>query len=214
MDRISWNRVPVAISLFLLLAPLSGCARLVANLNYARRGHEVGAEYSGLANKRVAVVCLSETNMYAGELARAVEKLIAQKVPKVEIIGQRKVYAWQDTNEWDELDYQTLGEGVGAEMVVAIELASFRLYDGATMYQGRAEAMATVYDVTDNGKVVFSRDLFQHSFPANAPVSTTELSENRFRQAFINSLARKIAKDFYSYDRQEDLAEDKTLVAR
>ena len=43
-----------------------------------------------------------------------------------------------------ELDFATLGKGVDADLVVAIEIDSFRLYDGQTMYKGRAKLSTTV----------------------------------------------------------------------
>ena len=72
--------------------------------------------------------------------------------------------------------------------------------------------MSTVYDVADNGKAVFERNAFQHFFPEIAPVAAMEMSEDNFRQLFIHSLAKKIAKDFYSYDEGEDYADDYTLL--
>ena len=71
-----------------LLACSSGCAivGLASVMMYAWKGQVVPARYDGLEGKRVAVVCLSDTNMYAGELSLAVEQLLKRKVSDIEVI--------------------------------------------------------------------------------------------------------------------------------
>ena len=196
----------------------SGCAvvGLASVVMYAWKGQMVPARYEGLEGKRVAVVCLSDTNMYAGELAIAIEKLLQRNVPEIDVIPQTDIYAWQDTNDWDgfELDFATLGKGVDADLVVAIEIDSFRLYDGQTMYKGRAKLSTTVYDVFQGEEPVFSRLPIEHVFPVNAAYATTDMNEDKFRRLFLISVAREVAKNFYSYDVQDDFAADPTLVAR
>ena len=101
---------------------------------------------------------------------------------------------------------------VGAEMVVAIELASFRLYNGPTMYKGRANMATTVYDLSLTGEPVFTQIPGEHVFPANVAYATTDMSENKFRRQFMISLAHRIAKNFYAYDKKDDFAADPTVV--
>ena len=218
MDRkkVIFTRSTVAsIALLVLLVPSSGCImRMTSNLIHAWNGHLVEAKFTGLQGKRVAVVCLSGSTMYSGELAMAVERLLANNVPDIETVPQTEVYAWQDTHEWDELDFKILGKGVKADLVVAIELSKFRLYDGQTMYKGRANITTSVYDMSANGQAVYSQLPTEHVFPANAAYATTDMSEDKFRKRFMISLARSVAKDFYSYDIGNDFAANPTLVGQ
>ena len=127
------------------------------------------AQYDGLQDHRVAVVCLSDSSMYAGQLSQSVERLLATHVPDIETVPQVDVYGWLDANDWNELDFAQLGKGVDAEFVVAIELDSFRLYDGMTMYKGRADVVVSVHDVAKKGEVVFRTSSFQFEFPNSTP---------------------------------------------
>lgn len=215
MERTALRNTPIILLTIILLSavvPTTGCVGLASVLIHAWKGHTVEAAFDGLQGKRVAVVCLSDTNMYSGELARAVEGLLKRNVAEIDVVPQSDIYAWRDTQDWDELDYQALGEGVGAEMVVAIELASFRLYNGPTMYKGRANMATTVYDLSLTGEPVFTQIPGEHVFPANVAYATTDMSENKFRRQFMISLAHRIAKNFYAYDKKDDFAADPTVV--
>ena len=216
MERKTWKTLGRLTGTLILAAfciASIGC-RFAPVLIHAWKGHLVEAKYDGLEGRRVAVVCLSDANIYASELAVGVERFLRRHVPRIEIVPQSKIYAWQDTNEWDELDYQRLGEGIEADVLVAIELSSFRLYDGQTMYKGRATAVTTVYDVANGDEAVFQSPTTEHVFPANAAYATTDMSEDKFRRQFMVSLAREIAKDFHAYSLTDDFAVDPTLVAR
>ena len=214
MDRTRNNWIGLSLVVAAIFATSTGCAafRFAGILVHAWQGESVPAQYEGLEGKHVAVVCLSEASMYAGQLSETVANLLAKNVPDIEMVPQREVYAWLDENDWNELDFAQIGKGVGADAVVAIEMDSFRLYDGMTMYHGRADVSLGVYDVAEEGHVVFRTDPFRFSFPSNAPMATTDMSESQFRVMYIKALARRIAKHFYSYNIHEDFAVDNSLV--
>lgn len=209
------NQYGLAMAIFAVaIVSSTGCvANLAAVMMHAWRGETVEAQYDGLQDHRVAVVCLSDSSMYAGQLSQSVERLLATHVPDIETVPQVDVYGWLDANDWNELDFAQLGEGVDAEFVVAIELDSFRLYDGMTMYKGRADVVVSVHDVANEGEVVFRTSSFQFEFPNSTPLATTDMAESQFRRMFMNALARQIAKTFYSYNIHEDLAVDNSLVS-
>ena len=196
-----------------VIVPSTGCStlRLVGVLAHAWHGETVAAQYDGLQNQHIAVVCLSDSSMYAGQLSQAVQRLLAKNVPDIETVPQTNVYAWLDKNDWNELDFVQLGQGVDVDLVVAIELDSFRLYDGLTMYNGHADVVIRVYDVAADGEVVFRSDPIEFTFPKSAPLASTDMSEKQFRRMFMNALARRIAKTFYSYDVHDDFVADNTL---
>jgi len=213
-SRNRWLGYGMAVAIIAaVMVPSTGCSalQLVSVLAHAWHGETVVAEYDGLQNQRVAVVCLSDSSMYAGQLSQAVQQLLANNVPDIETVPQSEVYAWLDKNDWNELDFVQLGQGLDVDSVVAIELDSFRLYDGMTMYNGHADVSIRVYDVALDGEVVFRRNPFEFTFPKSAPLASTDMSERQFRRMFMNALARRIAKTFYTYDVRDDFAADNTL---
>jgi hypothetical protein len=128
------------------------------------------------------------------------------------VIPTDRVADWIDRNDWNQVDYKEIGRGVKADMVLAIDLDGVRLHEGKTLYKGRASVVVTVYDMTDDGKVVFRRDLTDFSFPKNGARHSTEMSEARFQRLFVEVLAKQVGKYFYSYRREENFANDALLL--
>jgi hypothetical protein len=213
--RRTGQRTAVACALALLLAVSTGCGLLV-NLIHAGWGNMVPAQFEGLAEKRVAVVCVASSASYGPRpvsemIARQVGSLLTQHVKEIDLIDHQAIERWVDENDWNEVDYLEIGHGVGAQRLVAIDLLSFSLHEGQTMYKGRAEVDIKVYDL-ENNHVVFSSDPSEIQFPRNAGQHTTDISEREFRKRFVNVVANRIARHFYSYDFKDDFARDPTLV--
>jgi hypothetical protein len=209
----------VPASLLLTLVVTGGCVGTLANLMHVATGNMVPANYTGLKGKRVAVVCVSNSESfgpsYASQtLANEVGKLLRAKVSEVTVISPQTVANWIDRNDWDSLDYKAVGRGVNADMVVAIDLNSFSLHENTTLYKGRAEFRVVVYDMQQGGDEVFAYDPPEIQFPENAGVHTTEMSQENFRTQFLTILANRAARQFYAYDVQEDYARDTTLIRR
>jgi hypothetical protein len=204
---------------FLALALIvgSGCVGTLANLMNVAQGNTVPARYTGLKGKRVAVICVSNSEAfgpsYASQLlASQVGKLIEANVSDVTVVEPQKIAEWIDRNDWDYLDYKAVARGVKAEMVVAIDLDSFSLHEGKTLYKGRADVDVVVYDMTAQGKDVFTYSPTQIQFPQNAGHHTTDMSEEAFRRQFLSVVASRIARQFYPYDVKEDFARDASLI--
>jgi hypothetical protein len=196
--------------------PLSGCAGLLAQLSYIAGGALVEPEYKGLEEQKVAVVCVSDSSSYGigneGELlSRGVAKLLQQNVKEIKVIEWSKVADWIDRN-WNEIDYREVGRGVKADRVVAIDLKGFRIHEGSVLFKGRADLTVAVYDMTQDGREVYRRDISEFTFPVNSHYHATETSENRFRRQFLAVLSREVAKRFYPYEINEDFGGDPTFV--
>lgn len=211
--------LPGAALALLTLGLASGCVGTLANLVHMANGNLVPARYPGLKEKRVAVVCVSDSESfgpsYASQtLAREVGKLIRINVPKVTVISPQTIANWIDRNNWDSLDYKAVGRGVNADMVVAIDLSSFSLHEGKTLYKGRAELRVVVYDMLNDGEEVFAFQPSEIVFPENTGFHTTDMSEEELRARFLSLLANRVARQFYPYDVQEDFARDTSLIRR
>jgi hypothetical protein len=205
-------------SLLLIVAvAATGCVGTLANLMYAAQGNQVPARYTGLKDKRVAVVCVSNSEAFGPSYAsRAltvlVGKLLRENVSGVTLVDSQKIADWIDRNDWDYVDYLAVGRGVDAEVVLAIDLDSFSLHEGQTLYKGRADVNVVVYDLTQGGKEVFSYSPTQIEFPENAGHHTTDMSEEAFRRQFLGVIASRVARQFYPYDVKEDFARDTSVI--
>ncbi|PQO43377.1 hypothetical protein [Blastopirellula marina] len=215
MDRTDNFRRSIALLILLTLVPTTGCLNLVSTLLYPT--NEVPARYGGMKEKKVAVVCIaspsfrSETDT-SRNLATMIEKLLGSHVPDVKIISQQKIDDWQDTSNWDRLDARKVGKGVGADIVLAIDLAHMEVQEHPSMYQGKADFSVSVYDMNNKGELVFESNDQTIEFPANGPLSSASLTEDKFRRKFLQSIAVWIAHDFYKHDAHDYLALDETFV--
>jgi hypothetical protein len=192
---------------------------LLANLIHVGTGEMVPAQFTGLTEKKVAVICVSNASAFgptaaSSELGRKVAAMLGQQVRKIEVVDPQEVADWIDQNGWDQLDYTALGEGVGAQMLVSIDLNTFSLHDGPTLYKGRADVRLRVYDIEQDGKVVFDKEPPQIQFPIQAGYYTSEISEREFRRKFLAVLAQRIARHFFAYELIEDFAQDTTLIGQ
>ena len=195
----------------------SGCGLL---LHTVRMIHptKVKALYSGLEGRRVAVVCEMATSSFGpysppDQIAKLVAHDLQERVDDVDVIPHDEIMNWKDTNDWNAIDYRQIGRGVNAEMVVAVDIKNYRIYEG-TFYRGRADVTTRVFDMTQKGKPVHQSEVFDFKFPARGGIPSTEMSENNFRRQFIRALARHLSKAFYDYELREDLAIDSTYVGR
>jgi hypothetical protein len=205
--------VCVASIVALSLVLTTGCNLLLTQLGYWSGGNLISAEYAGLEKQRVAIVCVSDNASYgvgteSEMLARSVGSILNERVKEIDVVRQDEIADWIDKNDWSEVDYREVGKGVKADRIIAIDLAGFRLYEGQSLYRGRASVTITVYDMADGGKEVFRRPLPEIRFPANGVYHSSETSETAFRRAFIKVIAEQVARYFHEYDMVETYGRD------
>jgi hypothetical protein len=197
------------------LAMASGCS-VLATAMYIIEGTNTKADFDELKGKRVAVICRPVTSLHyrdssaSHDLAKQVSVLLQQHVPKIQLIDQREVLEWADENSWDE--YPEIGKALDAEMVVGLELEEFSLYQGQTLYQGKANVKVLVYDLAKGTQPVFERHLPQAVYPPNAAIPAGDKPESHFRRQFITHLAQLIGRYFYDHDATVDFASDSTAL--
>ena len=201
----------------LLLASTTGCVGLLANIMHAANGNLAPAAFDDLAGKRVAVLCLSDSEAFGPteasmDIASRVSKLLETNVDEIMLVPSQEIADWVDRNDWDQLDYSAVGRGVNADMVVVVDLETFSLRDGKTLYKGRSDLKITAYDMNQDAQRVFTAEPSQIQFPTNSGYHTTDISEDDFNREFIAHVSRRVARNFYPYDIAEDYAEDVTLI--
>jgi hypothetical protein len=215
MDRPS-VRSGMALALILALVmamlPALGCRTGLVTAMFLLKGTDVDPDFAGLKGKKVAVVCrplvtLQYRNANAArDLAQEITLLLQQKVPKVQVVDQRKVAKWIDENTWEE--YPEVGKALKADLVVGVDLEGFNIFQGQTLYQGKANATVHVYDCRQGGKEVFTKVLPPSVYPPNTGIPTSDRLEAEFRREFVAVLADQIGRYFYTHDPHADLAQD------
>lgn len=218
MDRPSLRYGYLAIMLALAAGTLSasGCRNALATAMWITKGTNTPAEFDGLRGKKVVVVCRPLADLkyrdtsVAKDLTRELGLLLKSNVPKIELIDPRKVAQWTDENTWDE--YTEIGEALGAEMIVGVDLQEFSIYQGQTLYQGKATLALSVYDCIAGGHPIFEKDLPQSVYPPNSGIPTSEMREVEFRRKFVRVLADQIGRHFYAHDPYQDYALDATAL--
>ncbi len=200
----------------LALALASGCS-VLATAMYIIEGTNTKADFNQLKGKRVAVICRPVTSLHfrdssaSRDLAKQVGILLQQHVSKIELIDQRDVFEWADENSWDE--YYEIGKALDADMVVGLDLEEFDLYEGQTLYKGKANVKIQVFDLAQGTQPVFERHLPQAVYPPNAAIPAGDKPESHFRRQFVDHLAQLIARYFYDHDATVDFASDSTALA-
>ena len=219
MSRIDFwvSRWPVVIAAAMLMLGVPGCVGLAAQIMYVIHGDKVEAEYEGLEEKRVAVVCVANRSAYgsggeADALARMVAVLLQKEIKDIEIVSHTEINNWKDTADWDEIDYRAVGRGVKAQRLIAIDVKSLSYYDGQTLYKGSADLTVTVYDMEKGGTIAWSKDMPDFQFPQHGGRPVTDMVESKFQKDFLSILAKDIGRCFYPYDRIEKVGLDAQLL--
>jgi hypothetical protein len=193
---------------------VAGCIGplLATGIYVAQGGNVVPADFDGLKNHRVVVLCrppASHEFRHAGasrNIAHRVGQLIQRNVKGVQVVDQKEVDNWMDESGGEE--FKDLGRAVDAEMLVHVELDDFALAKGRTLYQGRAEATVTVYDMKDGEKAVWDSNMGEILYPRNSGIPAVDKSPQRFQREFEEIVAETIAVKFYKHDPHKLFAMD------
>lgn len=208
---------PYLVALLLLgMIVFPGCIGTAAQVMYVLFGHKTEAEFAELAEKRVAVVTIADQSAYGPDtlsemVSRAVTSRLVTNVKKIDVIPQGEIANWMDVNGLQAMDFKALGTSVKADYVISIELSDYSIYDGKTLYKGTCNYKIDVYNINENGRLVFSRGPNEFTFPRDGRPAI-ESSERKFEAFYLASLSDRMAKFFYQYDSTEDAALDSKLM--
>ena len=196
-----------------IIISVGGCAPMLATGIYVLQGgNMVPAEFDGLKDQKVVVVCRppsSNEYRHAGAsraVSQRVSELLVDNVKNVDVVSPRDVDEWLDKSEWG--DYKEIGKAVKADKVVYIELNDFDLFKGATLYQGRADVSVTIYDMKNNGKMAWDRHLGEILYPTNSGIPAQDKPEQQFEREFVTIVATRVAEHFYKHDANSEFAID------
>lgn len=195
----------------------AGCVGFLSQMIYTIKGHDVEPPFTGLNGKRVAVVCVSDNSAYGPDtltytVAQAVGIRLANGLDEgSQVIAPARIEEWIDNNDWNESEYVELGRGVDADMVVAIEIASYSLTEGSTLFKGKADTTVTVYDIEKDGQVPYSATPQHFVFPKHGRPAI-QTSEREFEAFYLSQLTTMIANHFIVHSKLESFASDAATI--
>ena len=199
------------------LLPLVGCMSFANFVLYATNGMpKVPAEFDELKGKRVAVVCVSTSNAYGpgtmtAEIARQVHGRLRANIEEIDVVKHEEISDWMDRNDWNRVEYEEVGRGVKADMVVAIELNQpLTLRDGPTLFRGHADFTVTVLDMKQDGKKVFRRREEEFRWPQHGRYGITE---SQFEKAFVRRVSGRAGQFFYPFEENSEIGADSSDVS-
>jgi hypothetical protein len=198
------------------LVLFSGCVGTAAQLMYVIFGNKTKAEFDEFKGKRVAVVTVADAAAFGPDtlsesLSRAVTMHLVKNVKKIDVVPQGQVANWMDTHGFGPPDAKALGEDVKADYVLIMEISDYTIHDGRTLYKGQCNFKVDVYNMAENGRLVFSRGPNEFIFPRDGRPAI-ESSERKFEAFYLARLSDRIAKLFYEYDSTQDAAIDSQLM--
>lgn len=187
---------------------------MAANMIHAITGNNRPADYDGLKEKRVAVVCLTDGGLAADANAAMLTNYIHagfnSNIKKIDVVRASEVERWIDSHSSQGADYLEIGQGVKADRVVAVEVVNLSVKNGATLYQGKSDISVTVYDIPGGGKILYQKNIPEFVFPKMGGPTITDISEAKFRARYLAIVARTVASQFYPVDATADFAIDAT----
>jgi hypothetical protein len=121
-------------------------------------------------------------------------------------VNPRDVDKWVDESDWG--DFRELAKAVRADKVVHVKLDDFELYKGKTLYQGHALVSVSVYDMKDNSRLVWEKDLGEILYPVNSGIPAQDKPVQQFEREFVSIIAQRISENFYPHDPNASFAID------
>jgi hypothetical protein len=206
MDRrnssIRWTGILTALALVAIAA--LGCKSALTSGALLWNGYEVPAVFDGLKDKTVAVVCRMVTmeELSNNGMSRALSEALCERLKannkKIKVIEPQKVAALLDMQEVD--DPIEIGRKLKADKVLVVNIESFRIHEGQTLYRGHSNLSVHVYDV-ETKEEEWHKQPPQIEYPSYGPTPAQEMSEVEFRNNFIAVVAERIGRYFYPHDR-------------
>ena len=216
MRSFTANRLLFTLLISFGLLTSMGCAGALSQLIYVIKGHEVPPPYSGLEEKKIAVVCISDASSYGPDplnysISNALSIKLAQGLDEKSVVVPVSIIEqWIDTHGWDGRDFLALGKGLGVDSVVAVDLTSYTIYEGSTMFKGKSDVTATVYNMAKGGQVDFNYGPKIFEFPTHGRPAI-QTTEREFETLYLGQLVIDLANQFTPHDHLDSFANDAIL---
>jgi hypothetical protein len=131
-------------------------------------------------------------------------------VKKIELVRPEEIEQWLDVHGSIESDYVEIGKAVKANKLLAIDISNMTVRDGQTLFRGQCDIGVTVYDISNQGAIVFHQLIPEFTFPKMGGPTIADTTEPKFRNQFLKIIAMKVSGFFYPVDPTADVAIDAT----
>lgn len=209
-----WGLLVMTLVSGLLLAASTGCVRLAANMINAIQGSDRPAEYDGFKEQRVAVVVSTDKGLSSDATSALmtgyIHMALNTNIKKIQLVRPEEIEQWLDVHGSVESDYVEIGKAVKAEKLLAIDISNMTVKDGQTLFRGQCDIGVTVYDIADQGAIVFRKQIPEFTFPKMGGPTIADTTEPKFRNQFLKIIAIKVSGLFYPVDPTADYALDAT----
>jgi hypothetical protein len=141
----------------------------------------------------------------SARLTRLLEERYKANNDRVKIVPPTQVKTYMNAQpRWRELPPQDVGKHFDADWVINLEIGSISLYERSSanfFYHGTAEIQVTVTDVHKPvGEGTVFDETYQLEYPKSHPLEKTEMSPQKFREKFIDRIARDLAQYFAAHE--------------
>jgi hypothetical protein len=153
------------------------------------------------------------------ELAERLAKVLPEMAKenkdkrKVRVISPTQVDKFKMANpHWKQMAAGEIGEKLGADFVLEIELAQVQLYQRNTplserIYDGRAEVDVNIYEAGPKGGELKDHYTDTFTYPSTGMIrSASAVSEREFKQQYVENLATEIAKKHVDHKPSNSIA--------
>lgn len=205
MERRSCSiRWLAALASLVLFAAAAGCT-VLQSAALLIKGTDTAAEFDGLEGKKVAVVCkmVDMVDLSNSTTARSLSEAICERLKannkKIHLIAPQRVADVVDNKGLE--DPIAIGKQLKAEKVLAVDIESFGVREGQTLFHGKAVMAIHVYDIATREEDWHKEPPLHAEYPSWGPTPAQEVGEGEFRNRFIANLADQIGQSFYPHDR-------------
>lgn len=165
--------------------------------------------------KKVLVLGFADASLKFGfsavddELTGLLISEIAEKEDRLELVPERKVRGWRDTNShWTDKSLQEIGEHFDVDYVYFFEVAGMSLNETKNQYllQGTTRILVKIHDVNKDG-IIFD-DVYTREYPPERSIPLTDVtSEEHFRRMFMRVIARELAWYVVPHRHKDELSD-------
>ena len=141
----------------------------------------------------------------SARLTRLLEERYKENKDRVKVVPPSQVKNYMNSHpRWRELPPQDIGKHFDADWVINLEIMSISLFDRSSanfFYHGNAEIQVTVTDVhkpIGEGEVL--SEPYQLEYPKSHPLERSEMSIPKFREQFIDRIAKDLAQYFAAHE--------------
>ncbi len=207
------------IALLLLTAALGGCETL-GYLFYlvapASSGEEVHAEFTGLADSKVAIVIYADAETLYNypyiqlELSSQIAEQLRNNVEGVTIVDIRRVIKYQQENlYWESMDKTELGKVFTADNVLFVALVEFSTREpgSVNLYRGRVAAQAGIYNTSlpERQALKWNCDSMRIAYPRDAAMGEPGEDDSKILYETQREFAVSLVKKFHNHKAKEDI---------